>query len=308
MFSIIIPLYNKSPFIQRAIDSILNQTFSDYEIIVVNDGSTDGGEILVQKVYSDPVILINQSNQGVSAARNTGIAKAKYSWIAFLDSDDFWHPSFLFCINEVISNHPELKMIGSSYSNNGLPASIENPKIKFIDKYFDIAISNTLFTSSSTVIHRSFFEKGTPFKAHLSRGEDIDVWFRAFDFFGKAAYIQEPLMYYDLNASSSLKQTLKLSQTIFSEMFQSNYPIHNHKNSWLTFRDKYLLLNLFSFMDTEENFLEGKKLLKKTEKDFLLARVPYLLPFRLIKVFNSIPSLKSALRKYLKFCFRFIYH
>src|SRR5690606_14632398 len=97
------------------IDSVLNQTFTDFEIVVINDGSTDGGEELVREKYGDFVTLLNQKNQGVSIARNKGIEKVKYPWIAFLDADDVWSPTYLEKIFHVISSYPNHKIFGSSY-------------------------------------------------------------------------------------------------------------------------------------------------------------------------------------------------
>lgn len=86
--SIIIPLYNKAPYIKRALDSVISQTIQDFEVIVVNDGSTDGGEHIVEG-YSDARIhLVHQKNKGVSAARNRGVSLAKSNMVAFLDADD----------------------------------------------------------------------------------------------------------------------------------------------------------------------------------------------------------------------------
>src|SRR6185436_8090728 len=93
--SIIIPLYNKAPFVRRALDSITAQTFSDFEVIVVDDGSTDEGATIVTD-YSDPRCrLIRQTNAGPGAARNTGIAESSGEFIAFLDADDEWLPTYL---------------------------------------------------------------------------------------------------------------------------------------------------------------------------------------------------------------------
>mgnify|MGYP003661299564 CR=1 FL=1 len=102
MFSVIIPLYNKKHYVSRAIDSVLNQTFQDFEVIVVNDESTDGGVELVKEKYGEQVHLLNQKNQGVSVARNTGIEQAQFPYIAFLDADDYWHSDFLFWMNSRI--------------------------------------------------------------------------------------------------------------------------------------------------------------------------------------------------------------
>ena len=94
MISVVIPLYNKEKYIKRAIESVLNQTFQKFEIIVVNDGSTDKSAEIVQNIKDPRIRLINQKNAGVSAARNRGIQEAKYEYIAFLDADDFWEKIF----------------------------------------------------------------------------------------------------------------------------------------------------------------------------------------------------------------------
>src|SRR5699024_6424946 len=95
MFSIVIPLYNKELSITNTLQSVLNQTFTDFEVVIVNDGSTDNS---VEKVeaFNDPRIrLIHQANAGVSAARNKGIEEANYDWISFLDADDLWMENHL---------------------------------------------------------------------------------------------------------------------------------------------------------------------------------------------------------------------
>jgi GT2 family glycosyltransferase len=93
--SIVIPLYNKAPYVRRALDSIRAQTFSDFEVIVVDDGSTDDGAVLVSSYPDQRVRLISQSNSGPGPARNTGIAQAQGKFIAFLDADDEWLPTYL---------------------------------------------------------------------------------------------------------------------------------------------------------------------------------------------------------------------
>ena len=94
-FSVIIPLYNKAPYIERAVKSVLSQDYPHFEIIVVNDGSSDGGEKIVTKLEDERLKLVSQKNAGVSAARNTGAKEAQYEYLAFLDGDDTWEPNFL---------------------------------------------------------------------------------------------------------------------------------------------------------------------------------------------------------------------
>jgi hypothetical protein len=114
--SIIIPLYNKAPYIRRALDSALAQTFPDHEIIVVDDGSTDGSPEIV-RAESDPrVRLITQPNAGPGLARNQGIAEAKGEYLAFLDADDEWLPAFLERSLALLENYgPSVSSISSGY-------------------------------------------------------------------------------------------------------------------------------------------------------------------------------------------------
>jgi glycosyltransferase involved in cell wall biosynthesis len=121
--SIIIPLYNKAPYVQRALDSIAAQTFADFEAIVVDDGSTDGGAAIVAD-YPDPRFrLIRQPNAGPGAARNAGIAQARGELIAFLDADDEWLPSYLYkSVRLLESFWPEVASVTSGY--------IEHPSAK----------------------------------------------------------------------------------------------------------------------------------------------------------------------------------
>ena len=104
MFSVIIPYFNKSSYIIRCIDSVLHQTFEKYEIIIIDDGSTDNGIALISKKYADLICIYSQKNEGVSVARNMGIKKAKYEYVAFLDADDAWHPQYLESIDFILKN------------------------------------------------------------------------------------------------------------------------------------------------------------------------------------------------------------
>ena len=107
MFSVIIPYYNKEKYVERCIASVLNQTFQDFEIILVDDGSTDNGCAIIREKYGNKVTLISQKNQGVSQARNKGISMARFNYIAFLDADDCWHIQFLEKVKEVVDGDGE---------------------------------------------------------------------------------------------------------------------------------------------------------------------------------------------------------
>ena len=113
--SVIIPLYNKGKYIARALDSVFSQTYQDYEVIVVDDGSTDNGPEIV-KQYNDPRLrLIHQENAGPGAARNKGISESKGEFLSFLDADDEWLPEFLEEGIYALSENPQCSSFCSCY-------------------------------------------------------------------------------------------------------------------------------------------------------------------------------------------------
>ena len=198
MFSVVIPYYKKKQYIERCINAVLNQTCKDFEIIVVDDGSNDDLAELIQKKYQEKVILISQENQGVSVARNTGIAKASHDYIAFLDADDYWSPFYLQKAEEIITNEKEVKIIGSLYSKAKNEIESQNKKIQYylISDYFKNALRNMLFFTSATIVKKHFFTNNSDFNPKLKYGEDLDIWFRVMLSKGKAFYIENILVYY----------------------------------------------------------------------------------------------------------------
>ena len=111
MFSVVIPLYNKAHTIKRTLKSDLNQTFIDFEILVINDGSTDTGVDIVNNFKDKRVKVLNQENQGVSAARNKGVANAQFEFIALLDGDDEWDEKYLETISQSLQKYPKTGMV-----------------------------------------------------------------------------------------------------------------------------------------------------------------------------------------------------
>jgi len=187
--SVVIPLYNKAPHITRAMDSVLAQTVQPKEIIVVDDGSTDGsGEVV--KNYIDPrIILVPQENQGEGAARNRGIVEAKEDLIAFLDADDAWKPKFLEMICHLRENYPNAGAYGTAYEII-TPAGIKMiPKFNFlldglkegvIENYIRKILDNMIdpIHPSSVAIPTSTFLKVGYFPVGEQLGVDTDTWLR----------------------------------------------------------------------------------------------------------------------------------
>ncbi len=185
--SVIIPLYNKGPFIARALDSILKQTNQNFEIIVVDDGSTDSGPNIV-RTFSDPRIrLIQQENGGVSVARNRGIETAKADLIAFLDADDEWLPDHLSILLELREKYPEAGLFATKFiikEKSGQLKEMKNHLLSIkhgdglINRYFLVAaLSEPLIVSAVGILRKKLIEFGG-FPENVQYGEDMLLWGR----------------------------------------------------------------------------------------------------------------------------------
>jgi glycosyltransferase involved in cell wall biosynthesis len=113
-FSIVIPVYNKENFISKTIESVLNQNFTDYELIIVNDGSTDQSEAEILAFKDNRIQYFSKKNEGVAFSRNFGIEKATADYICFLDADDYWYPNFLETIHRYSLELPEQKVFAAA--------------------------------------------------------------------------------------------------------------------------------------------------------------------------------------------------
>ena len=185
MSSIIIPLYNKEASIATALRGVLAQTYQDFEVVVVDDGSTDGGAAVVEQ-FDDPRIrLIRQENGGVSAARNRGIAEARGEHVAFLDADDEWMPEFLEEIAELIAEYPECKARAMNYIFNS--TGVKSPTILrhmpftegrgVLTNYFEVAsCSHPPMWTSAVCIDRDLLQEIGSFPVGIKSGEDLLTW------------------------------------------------------------------------------------------------------------------------------------
>lgn len=188
-FSVIIPLYNKAPYIQRALESVLTQTYTNFEVVVVDDGSSDGGEVIVSNINHHKIHLISQKNAGVSAARNTGAKEAQYEYLAFLDGDDTWEPNFLLELVKLITNFPNAGIYGTSNSfiyPNGKKVAEDfsylfNGKEQgLLEDYFGLfaQIQKSPFSNSNLCIPKKIYQEFGGYKVGVKLTEDSDLWCR----------------------------------------------------------------------------------------------------------------------------------
>lgn len=181
MFSVVIPLYNKEKYIRETIESVLNQTYQNFEIIIVNDGSTDNSINEVNKVLDSRIRIVNQENSGVGVARNTGISNANFEWIAFLDGDDLWCNDHLSELKKIINIFPDSGLISTQHSKfNERPVltgkhSINKFPIKTIDYFEEASIYPTIIWTSAACINKRVFDEIGGFSKE-KMGEDLEYW------------------------------------------------------------------------------------------------------------------------------------
>ncbi len=179
LVSVIIPTYNRGWIVKEAIESVLVQDFADFELIVVDDGSTDNTSEILGEFESD-IRVIRQSNSGVSAARNRGIQASVGRWIAFLDSDDLWLPKKLSRQVDFFNSHEDAKICQTEeqWIRNGMRV---NPKVrhhKFSGLIFERSLELCLVSPSAVMIRKDLFNEVGLFDESLPACEDYDLWLR----------------------------------------------------------------------------------------------------------------------------------
>lgn len=183
MFSVIIPLFNKENSIYSTIQSVINQNYTNFELIVVNDGSTDNSLTKAQSIYDPRIKIFNKHNGGVSSARNMGIELSNGEFVVFLDADDLWLP---FCLDEfakLIAKFPLADVFCTNYNMTG--KSLIGSDLMYYVKdyyltsaYFMAKWSIPLLITGCVSVRKNLFNQVGYFDQSLSHGEDVDMWER----------------------------------------------------------------------------------------------------------------------------------
>lgn len=186
LISVIIPVYNGEKFIARAIESVLKQTLPAFEIIVINDGSKDGTEKILEQ-YAGKIIYKTIPNGGVSNARNVGIEMSGGDWIAFLDADDIWYPNKLERQSVFLQKFPKVGLCCSNFAIGNLGENHFSGYHQDIQGSFDTPLQDSLSfliqenfvgTASNVIVKRAVLQKAGRFNAAYRQAEDYDLWLR----------------------------------------------------------------------------------------------------------------------------------
>ena len=247
-FSVIIPLYNKAPYIRKALESVLAQIYTDYELIIVDDGSTDGSFTIAKQFIDErlkikgtedevkgyrlkvkgkensgaetngyklsPINykLIRQANSGVSAARNTGVAASTGDYIAFLDADDWWEPTYLERMAQLINDYPNAGLYASNYiyykpGKTHVALHIPTGYINYPKAYYE-SDAMPVWTGAAMIPRKVYNDKGG-FPLGIKLGEDFLLWSKIALRY-PVAFLNEPLAWYNNDVPVNLRATRNL--------------------------------------------------------------------------------------------------
>ena len=250
--SVIIPLYNKEKHIKETLDSLCNQTVTDFEAIVVDDGSSDRSAEIVKK-YDDPrVHLISKPNEGVSLTRNFGVEKANTPLIAFLDADDLWAPQHLERLLDLVTACPEAGLFATAYQKkyaNNITLPIDTPLqnkeagwMGYVDDFFKASLIDCIAWTSAVAIPKVIFQEHQGFDAKITHGagEDTDLWVRI-ALSHKVAYTNTITATHVMDSENRISNTPTLKR---SYMNLDAYEEQAKTNSSLK---RFLDINRFSF-------------------------------------------------------------
>jgi len=285
--TVIIPTYNCARYLPEAIDSVLNQTYKDFEIIVVDDGSKDNTQEIVSQYiekYPNKIIYFYQNNQGPAEARNKGIKEAKGQYLAFLDSDDTWFPEKLVKQIRILNDNPGIDLVYASgltidINGNILGKKPEVPVRNVYDFLRDGRIPNM-----TVVIRKKCLEEVGLFDPTLKVGEDTDLWIRICSKFN-CYYIDDPLAFFkkhDFNISTNLENMHKGHIVIYRKMKKLEVFKDKSKTLWNMISKEQYLLGKFYF-DKKLYLKSVKYLFKALSSNIFLGRTFWLKKDRLVK-------------------------
>lgn len=213
------PIYNKAKTIRMSLNSILDQTLQEFEILVVDDGSTDELSSVLDEYDDFRIRVFKQKNQGVSMARNKAIENSKFPYICFLDGDDIWYKNHLETMKSMIDKYPGEMMFVTSYRivmNDGMYFDSYNNMFQIKEKIIKVSnifskIGTGIFHTNSVCIARDAFEKTGIFEVGVKLGEDTDMWFRVAAYFNVVLCKTVTTEYHRLHSTASRFETINFN-------------------------------------------------------------------------------------------------
>ncbi len=308
-FSVIIPLYNKAPYVRKTVESVLGQTFDDYELIIIDNGSNDGSNKIVAGFIDPRIRTVHlEENIGVSNARNKGVSLSTAPYITFLDADDWWEPTFLEEMRGLIERHPDAGIYGTGYyivKNSkkrlapiGVDENFTEGEINYCAVY-----TKTLcmpLTSISVAIPRAVFDESGGFKPHLKLGEDFDLWIRI-ALRHKAVFLNKPLSNYNQDVDVTYRGTHHLRDPKEHMLWNLGYlePVEKTDPDYKQLIDNLRTYGLLSYLLTKQYRQAARQELAKVDWDrqSIATRRLYRLPIWILRCRQRILIIGSRLKQ-----------
>lgn len=278
-FSIIIPLYNKAAYVEKALRSVFAQTYTDYELVVVDDGSKDDSKEVAERVLADckaPYRLISQSNAGVSVARNNGVAASHGEYLCFLDADDWWEPTFLEEMSGLLKRYIDAGIYGTGYTivnetkhkTRVAPIGVDDGfKEGYIDycKVYAKTLCMPLWTGA-VCIPRPVFDEMGGFPKGIRLGEDFMLWIRiALKY--KVAFLNKPLSNYNQDVDAANRGVGHLHNPKYHMLWNLGFLEEEEKTNkdYKQLIDNLRTYGLMNYYITEEYHNAAKQELAKVD-------------------------------------------
>jgi glycosyltransferase involved in cell wall biosynthesis len=263
MFSIVIPLFNKYNYIEKCIKSVLSQSYTTFEVIVIDDGSTDNSLNIIKEINDNRLKIFTINNSGVSFARNVGILNSKYEFIAFLDADDTMGDGYLEKIRNLIIQFPCASIYSCNFFYNGINiANNLNIKEGYILNLFKLYNLNFKLQISSIVVNKIDAIKAGLFNFQIQKGEDIDFIFRLYNI-NKLVYSSTPFNFYNYKNETSTFYKIVRPEFIFSYHVDINFRYDRDEKIFLK---KLILKRMFRYLFVDLNLIFFIILLRKQFK------------------------------------------
>lgn len=269
-FSVIVPLYNKAPYVRNALESVIVQTYKDFECIIVDDGSTDGSLDIVRaindemsraKALNEPhtlndgrLTIISQKNAGVAAARNNGVAASEGEYMCFLDADDWWEPTYLEEMDKLIHEYPDAGLYATNYvyykpGKTHIALKLERGYMNYPYAYLHGEMP--VWTGAACMPRKVFDEMGG-FPVGIKLGEDFLLWAKTALHY-KVAFCEKALAYYNNDVPSSLRATRNLHAPKHNMLFNlGEIESIVDRGEWKALLDKLRVSGLMAYWLSDE--------------------------------------------------------
>lgn len=282
-FSIIVPLYNKERYVKKAIESVLAQTYCDFECIVVDDGSTDNSLTIVKEFVEyiddrwidDRLTIISQPNSGVAAARNNGVKASCGEYVCFLDADDWWEPTWLEEMDRLITEYPDAGLYATNYvyykpGKTHVALQLERGYMNYPEAY--LHSKQMPVTSITTCMPRRVFDEMGGFPVGIKLGEDFLLWAKTALHY-KMAFCEKPLAYYNNDIPASMRATRNLHVPEYHMLFNmqelgdrtASLQDAALQESWKALLDKLRVSGLLDYWLSDEYHDAAAEELKKVD-------------------------------------------